>query len=740
MDGVRKNNPTVDLPQPSTEIISMTTSINNCLEANCAKTNNIEIQLLDLQQVPGETDSSKTEVPCFTASIDCMPDEDNELHFTDFEDSGSEFDPKEAIADESDSTDQEQEDEQEDKQEDEQEDEQEDKQEDEQEDEPQHHTRQTSRPKKGRVAKYPGQTFKSRKKLKDGNKKHYTVKGILKEPKQYIDFQCKCTLKCNEHVLSSIREKWFQQFWGLESYNAQTAFIAATIKVQGIKRKRNIESNRRQNTRIYEINNVRVCRDMYIQTLRISPKRVNTALNKIKAGNVKDERGFKIGGHKKISQEIKNKVISQIAKFPTYISHYCRNETDARFLATDLTLNKMYNLYNEEETNDKIGFSIYKTIFYENFNLRRKPPVKDTCNICDSFNIKIKNKDLLEEQYKSEHENHLLNSKDARETMKRDLEQAKSNRKLEVVTYDMEKVLGLPKLPTNLVYYKRQLSLYHEGVHVGSTNTPYCFIWTESMAGRGAQEVGSCLKKFVDNYLAEGKEQLILWSDSCGGQNRNIKIVLMLKAVLETHRSLKTIYFKYLIPGHSFLPNDTDFGEVERSLKYQIRLYTLNEFKQVLENCSKKKKFVACEMTKDDFFGTSQIEKSITNRKTNINNEKISWLKARVIMLDKDHPQSIFMKYSHKESEEFKEINIKKITKGRPSDNNNSFFASKLFKLYPDGKELSQKKIADLKTLMSFVPNDVKHFYRDLRGANFEDDVEGFGETIDFDVETLNEC
>ncbi|XP_050298051.1 uncharacterized protein LOC126737272 isoform X1 [Anthonomus grandis grandis] len=365
---------------------------------------------------------------------------------------------------------------------------------------------------------------------------------------------------------------------------------------------------------------------MYTQTLRISPKRGNTALNKIQTGNVKDKRGFKIGGFNKISEEIENKVKIQIAKFPTHISHYCRNnDVAAKFLATDLTLIKMFNLFIEEETKDKIGFSTYKSIFYKNFNLRRKP-VKDTCNTCDSFNIKIKYNDDLKEQYKLEHENHLVTANEAREAMKCDLKRAKNNAKLKAVTYDMEKVLGLPKLPTNLVYYKRQLSIYHEGVHAGSTDTPYCFIWTEAIAGRGAQEVGSCLKKIIDNYLVQGKEELILWSDSCGGQNRNIKIVWLLKAILETHPCLKTIYFKYLIPGHSFLPNDTDFGKIERSLKYQIRLYTLNEFKQVLENCSKKNKFVTCEMTKDDFLGTLQIEKSITNRKTTLILRKLAGL------------------------------------------------------------------------------------------------------------------
>lgn len=89
--------------------------------------------------------------------------------------------------------------------------------------------------------------------------------------------------------------------------------------------------------------------------------------------------------------------------------------------------------------------------------------MKDTCNLCDSFNIKIKNKNnnVGNEEYKLEHDRHLLMAKEAREALKRDImAESKNNLKLEVATYDMEKVLGLPKLPTNLVYYKRQLFVF----------------------------------------------------------------------------------------------------------------------------------------------------------------------------------------------------------------------------------------------------------------------------------------
>ena len=138
-------------------------------------------------------------------------------------------------------------------------------------------------------------------------------------------------------------------------------------------------------------------------------------------------------------------------------------------------------------------------------------------------------------------------------------------------------------------------------------------------------------------------------------------------------------------------------------------------------------------MTKDDFFGTSNIEKLVTNRKIYNNNEKVSWLNTRVIKLSKEYPFSIFMKYTNKNDEEYKEINIKKLTKGRPSGHN--LLAPKLFKLYPNGKTISAKKLADIKSLMIFIPNDAKYFYKDLNGADFEDDIEGYGEVIDFEVE-----
>ena len=87
-------------------------------------------------------------------------------------------------------------------------------------------------------------------------------------------------------------------------------------------------------------------------------------------------------------------------------------------------------------------------------------------------------------------------------------------------------------------------------------------IWIEGEAGRGAQEVGSWFRKYIENNKTNEVENIILWSNSCG-QNRTIKITLLLKSILDESPHLKTIRLRFLVSGHTFLPDDSDFGDVE---------------------------------------------------------------------------------------------------------------------------------------------------------------------------------
>lgn len=84
-----------------------------------------------------------------------------------------------------------------------------------------------------------------------------------------------------------------------------------------------------------------------------------------------------------------------------------------------------------------------------------------------------------------------------------DFKEARSLPTVECLTFDLEKTLPLPRIPTNVVFYKRQLWFYNSSIHSASDDTGHCYVWIEGEAGRGAQEVGSCLKKYRYRNEAE---------------------------------------------------------------------------------------------------------------------------------------------------------------------------------------------------------------------------------------------
>ena len=61
-------------------------------------------------------------------------------------------------------------------------------------------------------------------------------------------------------------------------------------------------------------------------------------------------------------------------------------------------------------------------------------------------------------------------------------------------------------------------------------------------------------------------------SDSCGGQNKNSMIVsLWLYLILIGQ--FDRIEHKFLLPGHTYLPVDSDFGVIEKRINHSARVH-----------------------------------------------------------------------------------------------------------------------------------------------------------------------
>lgn len=83
----------------------------------------------------------------------------------------------------------------------------------------------------------------------------------------------------------------------------------------------------------------------------------------------------------------------------------------------------------------------------------------------------------------------------------------------------------------------------------------------------------------------------------------------------------------------------------------------------------------------------------------------------------------------------FQTVNIQK--RGKPIE----LKEVRLEKLWPNGQPLSKEKVKDLKDLLAFIPSAAQEnysFLENIAEGDFLDDVDGFGECIDFQLEVEN--
>ncbi|KAJ8931224.1 hypothetical protein NQ314_015896 [Rhamnusium bicolor] len=209
-----------------------------------------------------------------------------------------------------------------------------------------------------------------------------------------------------------------------------------------------------------------------------------------------------------------------------------------------------------------------------NFNLGFNTPSADTCDSCDTFVLRLKDSadDVEKSPFKEKYTSHLQDADMRYKLKKIDKEKSRNSpAKTKVIMLDLGKCLPTPYLTNNQSYYCLKLWTLNLTIYDATTKKSYCMVWDEFVAERVGHEIASALLKWAEMVLANSTvEHLIIWSDNCPTQNRNVMMMMSYLWLIKTCPNSKTVEHKFLLKEHTH--NEADHvhgGVIQRSLKRQ---------------------------------------------------------------------------------------------------------------------------------------------------------------------------
>ena len=626
----------------------------------------------------------------------------------------------------------------------------------------------------------------ARKRLRVAGEAHTSRSGTYVPPR-VTGPSCNCRLKCPLKFSDDERHKILTHYNKLDTGDAQRDYLASLIQIEDPKR---VGAAGKSGSRVMRHGSkpfqrcavkyfvtiggkrVRVCKQYFSSLHGLSPQ--NSVLRQIvqqvkKMGFVtKDGRGKHSTRPHRLTEEVKGKVHQHISSFPAQKSHYSRAKNpDKKYLAEDLNVSRMYNLFLEENQPEYLSYlrqledcrqkqiqysgpvvkpmlveRSYRKIFDMEFNLGFGQPRSDTCVECDSLHIKLQSANEEEKQeIQMQIDEHHAHAEFAYAQLKSDTQTAKQSwsgkvRELtsevekcsvdavDMYSFDFEQNLPCPNIQNSEIFYMRQMWLYNFGVHDAVDNTATMMVWAENEGKRGSCEVASCLRRIFD-VRRSGAKHLILWSDGCAGQNKNHTMVGFL-ASLAMKGEFSSINHKFLVRGHTYLPNDRDFAQVEKQ-KAVAQVHLPQDWIPYIQKAKKKHPFMVHSLSHQAFYdyktfaSTNFFQLKKTTAKKTVKFKQIQWFSYGESSEDgtiKSHPNEVWIRYSLNDSEPWGKVKVlKNRSPGEPTH------------LHTGQIPLKPAKVKDLvKIANKFLPPSVRPFYTGLTStSSCSGDMDDYG-------------
>lgn len=585
------------------------------------------------------------------------------------------------------------------------------------------------------------------KKLRNSGQCYISRKTKREVPARSIDQQCKCSRKCFEQIGMNVVQVIFSNFWGLSDYNLQNSYLLSLLKWDNCKVSKIVNRpSRKLRTISYfvKVNGeaVSVCRSAFISIHGITEKRVRVVLSKESvSGTVDSDTRGKSTPKNKISGERKMLVKQHIENLATVSSHYSRAKSPFRkYMPPGSSIKGAYNAYKEwlnENTPDEqpVTEDYYHRIFVNDYNIGIQPPAIDDCNICSKLKTEINElkktdpESINLQRINQDLQIHLKKQQVAQDIMKS--YENNTDNSVAVVAIDLQQALPTPKLTCNAQYYKRKMWTYNFAVHNIKTGASTMYVWDETVAKRGSCEIASFILHYFENYVDVDVKSVIVFSDNCPGQNKNLNVVLGYLRLIHNNK-FETIRHYFLVPGHSMMGCDRDFGHIKIKTMH-CEVFTKDHYIHFIKNTRKRNQFQVVRVTRDMIKDFNVLLESVSKKQ--LLNSKFK--DGKIFEFSSDLRTGFKIQpFYNTDAPKFVQLQ-----KGKSSRYNQDIFdlsATYLPTKYPAPIKLTEAKQKDLKDLLPYVPMPYKSVLEQaIRSDGIEvSEIENAHEDdiIDFDM------
>jgi len=150
-------------------------------------------------------------------------------------------------------------------------------------------------------------------------------------------------------------------------------------------------------------------------------------------------------------------------------------------------------------------------------------------------------------------------------------------------------------------------------------------MWHEGIAGRGANEINSCLYEYITSSSSDCS-RLITFSDNCAAQNKSKHTVVMFLYSLSHSSKIEEIEHYYLEKGHTQNENDSVHSVIEHASR-NIPIFTPQQWYSVVQSAWRVMPYTVVEMTGSRFYDFKDLSRKFRNFSMAENGEKVQWHK-----------------------------------------------------------------------------------------------------------------